>query len=404
MSANCEIKFDNNARGIFTSGQNLTGTVLLSLDKVKKFRGLCLKIEGFAKCSWTVRKGHGNQRRQVTYSGREDYLSTTTYLFGSDSGNPIELAAGIHTYSFACALPQKLPSSFEAKNGYVRYIVRTTLDRPWKFDLSFKLPFTVIKHEDLNALSPALKVPSKTEVSKAFYCCCFKSKPLLMKVSLPFSGYVPGQSVNVVVELNNQSNVDVEGIKLALEKTITYTSQSPRPKIKIEHGTIKEVFGVGVLNECTGQVAISLVVPPIPPTNISSCKVLKVAYELKVLAKVSGAHRNPFVTIPITIGTIPLSFDNRPAPNLNPNTSIASSSYPTAPVLDSRDLPPPSYEQAMGTVVTEMEGENEAELNLFNPLYPVWNFTGQDIPQNVAPPSYSQSTYVQEKPPTIPLK
>lgn len=219
--------------------------------------------------------------------------------------------------------------------------MRSTLDRPWKFDLSFKLPFTVIKHEDLNALSSALKVPFKTEVSKSFYCCCFKSKPLLMKVSLPFSGYVPGQSVQVSVELNNQSNVDVEGVKLALEKTITYTSQSPRSKIKIEHGTVKEVFGVGVLNESTGQVAINLVVPPIPPTNISSCKVLKVAYELKVLAKVSGAHRNPFVTIPITIGTIPLSFGPRPAPTLtpNPNTSIASSSYqPTAPVLDSRDL------------------------------------------------------------------
>lgn len=282
--------------------------------------------------------GHGNQRRQVTYSGREDYLSTTTYLFGSDSGNPIELAAGLHTYSFACALPQKLPSSFEAKNGYVRYIVRSTLDRPWKFDLAFKLPFTVIKHEDLNMLSPALKTPSKTQVSKSFYCCCFKSKPLLMKVSLPFSGYVPGQSVVVVIELNNQSNVDVEGVKLALEKTITYTSQSPRPKIKIEHGVVKEVFGVGVLNACTGQVAVNLVVPPIPPTNINSCKVLKVAYTLKVLAKVNGAHRNPFVTIPITIGTIPLSFDTRQTPNQNTSVIASGSNQPSAPVLDSRDL------------------------------------------------------------------
>ena len=213
--------------------------------------------------------------------------------------------------------------------------MRSNLDRPWKFDLAFKLPFTVIKLEDLNVLSPALKVPSKTEVCKSFYCCCFKSKPLLMKVTLPFSGYVPGQSVQVVVELNNQSNVNVEGVKLALEKKITYISQSPRSKIKIEHGTVKEVFGLGVLNASTGQVAISLVVPPIPPTNINSCKVLKVAYELKVLAKVSGAHRNPFVTIPITIGTIPLSFGQTP----NPNISIASGSYqPSAPAMDSRDL------------------------------------------------------------------
>lgn len=288
------------------------------------------------KCHFAFISGHGNQRRQVTYSGREDYLNTTTYLFGSDSGNPIELAAGIHTYSFACALPQKLPSSFEAKNGYVRYIVRSTLDRPWKFDLSFKLPFTVIKHEDLNALSPALKVPFQTQVSKSFYCCCIKSKPLLMKVTVPFSGYVPGQSVDVVIEIKNKSDVDVDGVKLALQKTITYTSLSPRPKIKLEHSTIKEVFGVGILNETTGQVAISLVVPPIPPTN-SSCKVLKVAYELKILAKVFGAHRNPFVIIPITIGTIPLSFASVPAPN--PNTSIASgSNSPSAPERDVRDL------------------------------------------------------------------
>lgn len=58
----------------------------------------------------------------------------------------------------------------------------------------------------------------------------------------------------------------------------------------------------------------------------------------------------------------------------------------------------------MGTVVTEMEGETEADQMVYHPLYPVWNFTGQDIPENVAPPSYSESTYVQEKISKVPLK
>lgn len=49
--AKCEVKFDNNPNGIYYSGQTLSGIVELTNEKVRKIRGLSLRIEGFAKVS-----------------------------------------------------------------------------------------------------------------------------------------------------------------------------------------------------------------------------------------------------------------------------------------------------------------------------------------------------------------
>lgn len=71
--------------------------------------------------------------------------------------------------------------------GNIRYSAKAVLDRPWKSDKEFRLPFTVIKTHDLN-LSPALYIPSKSEIVRHFYCCCIRSKPFFMSASIPFSG------------------------------------------------------------------------------------------------------------------------------------------------------------------------------------------------------------------------
>lgn len=77
------------------------------------------------------------------------------------AGNQIELPPGLHTYSFACALPPMLPSSFEGTYGHIRYTVRVILERPWKFDQSYKVAFTVLKEFDLNFDSPIMRVSAK---------------------------------------------------------------------------------------------------------------------------------------------------------------------------------------------------------------------------------------------------
>lgn len=313
--------------------------------------------------------GAGSRRRSVTYSGKEDYLNQTTYLFGSQSlTTPIEMPAGITTYSFACVLPTQLPSSFEGKHGNIRYSCKAVLDRPWKTDKEFRLSFTVIKTEDLNLLAQSL-MPSKVEIVRHFYCCCFKSKPFSMSASIPFSGYVPGQTIEVTIKMNNQSNVDVEGTKISLERNTQYICQTPRKKTKFECLAVKEVFGAGVKACGMTELKMLLVVPPLAPTNLNSCRILTTCYQLKVLAKVTGAHKSPHINIPITLGTIPIR-PQAPQYDAIMNSSIAStSSHPSAPVFD---LPPPSYEQAT-RIVPEMT-ENDANISAFDPRYPVWNF------------------------------
>lgn len=298
-------------------------------------------------------------------------------------GNQIELPPGAHTYSFACALPAMLPTSFEGTYGHIRYTVRVVLERPWKFDQSYKVAFTVLKEFDLNYDSPILrvkeihhilgpsmyynshliiKIPTQMEITKSFWCGPCTTGPLSMMSSIPQSGYVPGQKVIITTEVTNMSNIPVDQMKFMLRKIISYNSQTPTTKTKTEIVVIQERRTDGVLTKNHGRFQVVLPIPPEPPSNINLCKVIHITYEVKVEAKISGPHHSPFIKIPITVGTVPLNrFTPDPKTPLirthvgfiepvtaQPSFSIAvpipenyTAAAPT--ILTGRETMPPSY-------------------------------------------------------------
>lgn len=124
--------------------------------------GIVIKFLGEAHTSWNITENRtdneGKTHEEVTnLTGHEEYFQIQYYLLGGKNAEPVELPAGKHSYPFTCALPPTLPSSFEGEFGHVRYTVKVTLDRPWKFDQDTKMAFTVISPVDLN-LNPKVKV------------------------------------------------------------------------------------------------------------------------------------------------------------------------------------------------------------------------------------------------------
>lgn len=60
--------------------------------------------------------------------------------------------------------------------------------------------------------------PARLTMEKYFCCCWCKSGPLTCVVSLPCTGFVPGQTIPIVGEVDNISNVEVTLVKFKLKK------------------------------------------------------------------------------------------------------------------------------------------------------------------------------------------
>lgn len=126
------------------------------------------------------------------------------------------------------------------------------------------------------------------EDSKTFCCLCCGSPPLSVNVSLPVRGYVPGQKIQMKVDVENQSGKEIEVVKLKLQKVINYTASTPRPETKVVESTVAEVSKGPVGGNETTSYEQTLDVPPLPPSNLRNCKIIDVSYKLNVEACVSG--------------------------------------------------------------------------------------------------------------------
>lgn len=177
------------------------------------------------------------------------------------------------------------------------------IERPWKTDIKYCFAFTVIKNLDLNYENVSLRQPAKVESSKSFFLGIFSSQTLFMSAETAISGYVAGQPANVTVQINNESTVEVSEVALELKKIIHYNSDKPRIKTKKRYEIVSKKSFPGVAVKSKASVLTSLNIPAVPPTNIGTCRVLQVFYQLRITAVVKGLHRDLVVKIPITIGT-----------------------------------------------------------------------------------------------------
>lgn len=120
------------------------------------------------------------------------------------------------------------------------------------------------------------------------FCCLFcRSGPLTVVVHLPATGFVPGQIVPIVVDVDNISNVDVERICISLRRYTIFKTTMPRHAVKKASDTLAEV-PLGAVNKGTSRnQSVDATVPKIPPSDLIHCNLIELEYKLKVCVKYS---------------------------------------------------------------------------------------------------------------------
>lgn len=182
------------------------------------FSALSFTVYGSAECKWVESSSHDSS---YTCLGKEVYMNQTTYLIGQQFGNSVQMSAGIHRYNFQFQLPASLPASFKASKGEIKYIFKACLDMPWRLNKKLMLQFTIKRNDDLNEF-PDLKLPYHLEETKKLCSLFCNSNPLLIRVSIPFVGFICGQKIPFKVKFESNSNVPVDGTKFTLNQIVTY--------------------------------------------------------------------------------------------------------------------------------------------------------------------------------------
>ncbi|XP_029048517.2 arrestin domain-containing protein 3-like [Osmia bicornis bicornis] len=408
------VEFDRSS-ATYAAGETVTGRIIVDVAREKIVRGLFLSVKGEAHVRWTehetVTRNKERHTRTIIFTNSEEYFSFKYSILGNqNSSSRVKIPEGQHTYQFSFQLPQHIPSSFEHQYGHVRYTVKAVIDRPWKFDHQSKRAFTVVTILDLNA-HREICLGIDDEIQKEFHlCCCLFSKGKLNShVRVPITGYVPGQTIESMIDYQNLSpSVQMTKISVKLERALTFHSSFPHHEKKRENTEIKStrLFGPFPTN---GQKIMELLVPPIPPSNLEFCSILDLEYRLVVTIHVSGMHSKISRSYPILIGTIPLYSFIRPDPitipmpmpptapfspadeqldtSSKPPHSAPGFVHPNQPSTSTNwdNIPPPSYEECMSRA-DNIKDQDESSYVIgasdpFAPKYPVFNYPVPNMPR-----------------------
>ncbi|KAJ8262988.1 hypothetical protein COCON_G00154450 [Conger conger] len=295
-----------NKENTFTAGDFISGRLILEVGKETKIDYLLIKAKGKAWALWTEHYGQVT----VTHYDKEKFFTLENYVIQEQKGEGQEyqtlltgsgetcscvVVPGIHEYPFTFQIPQKnMPSSFKGSSGKIVYTLEAKLSRSMRAPSKAKAKFTFLSlagpvHPNIPQLMEP-QIGKKKEKMKVF-----TSGNVTMNIRTERMGYLQGEGLKVIAEIENNSSRSIVP-KFCLYQKQSFFAQGRRVHT---HNILKEA-GEPVSVSTRQTVTKVLTIPHDVSPTILNCKVVHVEYRLKVYLNIP-LSKDPEIKLPVVI-------------------------------------------------------------------------------------------------------
>ena len=292
---------------IYTTGSEVTGQVVITANERVNYDQIIVSLKGEGRVYPSHYGKILSYVRRPKYSGHhhgEVYCAKAKVLINNTTTDRLTkqtLPAGEHRFPFCFRLTgSRLPTSFKGPLGYISYfigakVVQSSSERD--IIASVEIPFVETVDIDCDEL---LK-PVCEENKKIVHSLLGDSSPITLRVQLDRSGFCVGERIKLQADVQNGSGRDI-----TLQAKLIRKSQFAVADHQAD-STSEVLSTVSGPHVAPGDFCQwNSVVPPTLEPTIATCSYISVNYVLKVSVKIPQS-RNCTITIPVTIGNVPLA-------------------------------------------------------------------------------------------------
>ncbi|XP_029999619.1 arrestin domain-containing protein 3-like [Sphaeramia orbicularis] len=321
--------------GTFSEGDTITGTLKMHLDKEAKVESLFVKAKGDANVHWSERHGDRNH----SYSAHRRFFKLKQFLIPENTSGTV-LPPGSHIYKFSFKLPTgSMPSSFRGSHGKIVYLLEAKLARGWKMDRTVEKEICFVS----KAFPNIQHLFSQQVGSETKTLGIFSKGTVHMDAIIDKQAYAPGDTVSIVVKINNSSSKDMTP-KISLNQHVVYRANG---HTKHHHSVVGKIVGDCINEKTQKDIRHKMTISPETPQTIQNCDVLSVQYHLKVYLDISFSF-DPEIVFPVVI--IPRDLTPGYVPSAGPSHSdftppaFQMGPYPPGATggQSNSDFPPPA--------------------------------------------------------------
>jgi len=232
------LSFDR-ADKVYSAGDIVKCSLHLKVTKEVQCRSISMRFLGIGTTEFETHDITRKRCRKIvsskTYSGYEEYFRHYKYFIGSKGALETCIIPGSYEFFESYELPPNIPANLDGDYGSIKYLVRVKVENNWTQDQLIVDTFAV--KPVLNLIQQSDRVTMIEQRNQKYFHSWWmhkKSKPVEITATLMSGVFVIGDTVQLSVAVNNQSNIQIKHFLIKLEQCITFKGSLARQEDELD--------------------------------------------------------------------------------------------------------------------------------------------------------------------------